>query len=1110
MPSPRAATLRHVRRVPSSLTVSVTLLALIALVGAAAPARAQVAPDAATRQTVSTVHDDGPGYPPLDIRFDANGQPRAGEFTARTPEAAAKRAREIAALAAAVPGLAIDDDVLFGTPRFLRSTQAFLTAAPAQKIEVGGPEGLAVLSSFIDAHPALFEFDSKELARARSERDYRTDHNGARHILLQQTINGADLFGCELRANLTEGGALINVGSTIVPRPAPDFTIPAQKFDDAAAIVIAAASVGISIPENRWPAAESEPSGPAQQRVWPTITASDFRVDQPGEPVTTHLVYFPLDRDTIHPAWHVLLPTRGVGHTYEILIDATDGSVLYRHNRLVCETTEPVTMHVYLSDGPAPGSPGTATPTTFQFPVVPRTLMTWQPADVSAFSPNGWINDGDTQTLGNNVDAHTDFTNDNVADTPRPDGGASRVFDFPLDLSQDPSAYSSASVVELFFRANDHHDRLMALGFNEAAGNFQTANFSGLGAGGDAIQADCQDSAANAPVAGSNRSNANFATGGADGSSARVQMYLFNGPTPQRDGSLDGDIVYHEFAHGTSIRLHHGLNNLASTGMGEGWSDFYGIALLAEPTDDPDGVYSTGGYVTYQLRSPTFFQNYYYGFRRYPYSTDLTKNPLTYRFIDPGQLSYPSGVPRNTAITTPASEVHNIGEVWCTMLLECRAKLWHTHGFAGNQRMLQLVTDAMKLSPNNPTFVQARDAILQADLVNHGGFDLRELWTAFAKRGLGAAATAPSSATTNGVVQSSTLPAILTVGYPSGHPAQVAPNTAATFHLFIKGTGITLTPNTAALNLSINSGPYTPIPLTSLGADEFSATIPAQPCGAAIAYYISIGTSAGDKTDPPTAPAARYTLAIVNGPTSSLLSDSFETDTSWTVGPNTATSGAWERAAPEPTSAQPGAAHTGTLCFITGASANLGAVTGVAANDVDTGYTTLVSPTFNLAAYADATITYWRWYSNGAGSNAFTQTLKIDASSDDGATWFRAETVGPGASADTLPGWRQASWTLSSVGLAPTATVKVRVIAEDNAGAVVEAAFDDFNIAVSSCTPPPSCRADFNNSGTLEVQDIFDFINGWFAQATAADFNNSGTLEVQDIFDYLNAWFAGC
>ena len=32
-------------------------------------------------------------------------------------------------------------------------------------------------------------------------------------------------------------------------------------------------------------------------------------------------------------------------------------------------------------------------------------------------------------------------------------------------------------------------------------------------------------------------------------------MYRFTGPTPERDGSLDSDVVFHELAHGLSLRL---------------------------------------------------------------------------------------------------------------------------------------------------------------------------------------------------------------------------------------------------------------------------------------------------------------------------------------------------------------------------------------------------------------------------------------------------------------------------------------------------------------------------------------------------------------------------
>jgi hypothetical protein len=55
----------------------------------------------------------------------------------------------------------------------------------------------------------------------------------------------------------------------------------------------------------------------------------------------------------------------------------------------------------------------------------------------------------------------------------------------------------------------------------------------------------------------------------------------------------------------------------------------------------------------------------------------------------------------------------------------------------------------------------------------------------------------------------------------------------------------------------------------------------------------------------------------------------------------------------------------------------------------------------------------------------------------------------------------------------------------------------------------PCCKANFNQNAGLEVQDIFDFLNAWFAGAATSDINGGG-LAVQDIFDFLNAWFAGC
>ena len=56
----------------------------------------------------------------------------------------------------------------------------------------------------------------------------------------------------------------------------------------------------------------------------------------------------------------------------------------------------------------------------------------------------------------------------------------------------------------------------------------------------------------------------------------------------------------------------------------------------------------------------------------------------------------------------------------------------------------------------------------------------------------------------------------------------------------------------------------------------------------------------------------------------------------------------------------------------------------------------------------------------------------------------------------------------------------------------------------------PVCPADFNRTGGVTVQDIFDFLAAWFTGSPLADFNGLGGVTVQDIFDFLAAWFTGC
>ncbi|KAI7822760.1 Fungalysin metallopeptidase-domain-containing protein [Kickxella alabastrina] len=339
-------------------------------------------------------------------------------------------------------------------------------------------------------------------------------------------------------------------------------------------------------------------------------------------------------------------------------------------------------------------------------------------------SPRGWSTG--KSTIGNNVWAQSN-----------PDGGSSwrlnhrpksvsGKFSYPLGLTKEPATYVDASITQLFYTNNLMHDLSFIYGFTEEAGNFQDINYSGKGLASDSVIANTQD--------GSGTDNANFATP-PDGQHPRMRMYIWTQTTPSRDSSLEQDIVAHEYTHGISNRLTGGAANSdclsanESGGMGEGWSDAVANLLRLNTSYTAATDLTLGDYV------------YTKNIRKYPYSTSITTNPSTYQFLDRPDYK----------------EVHSIGEVWAEMLYEATWALITKNGMAedlfardltkGNSIMLQILLDGMKLQPCNPSFVDARNAILQAESNLSGGSNRCVLWKAFAKRGLGVNATGKDGTT---------------------------------------------------------------------------------------------------------------------------------------------------------------------------------------------------------------------------------------------------------------------------------------------------------------------------------------------------------------------------
>jgi extracellular elastinolytic metalloproteinase len=580
-----------------------------------------------------------------------------------------------------------------------------------------------------------------------------TSTKGLPAVRLQQRVGGVEVFNSEITAAVSGDNELValsgqlfhGAGEASSERHAVAAVSPGQAIAKAASDC-----TGLPYEAADFAPSAAEVAEDDSYRYYDYVGAEDN--ERPGfeRPVRLKDVLFPTGTGEFlagyylelwirgHPAFAYVLDTEDVP---DVLFrkNLTSGAFSYRVHNHGAPTFRP-------HDGPAPGTPHpSGIPNGFQAPTIPEVLVTLD----SILPGDPWLPEGATRTEGNNCFAY--------ADLQRPDGfgqgdvegktSAPGEFDYTYDHTQDSTVPDNlqASIVGMFFHVNWLHDKWYEAGFDEASGNAQRNNFGRGGSANDPIRAEGSD------FGGTD--NANMSTP-ADGSSPRMQMFTFTGTNPTRTSNHEALITFHEMGHYITNRLvgnSRGLGNQQGSAMGEGWGDFFAVCMTSQPTDDfATGVFATGGWTDL---TPSFRENYYFSIRRYPYSADMTKNPLTFKHIS-DNVMLPVGPPRLPS-STPNSEEHNAGEVWCSMLWEVFVSLIAKHGHEeAEKRMLQYVIGGLKLTAPNPTFIHARNGIITAVTTLDPG-DLPEVRAGFAKRGMGRNAVGPSANSTNltGVVE---------------------------------------------------------------------------------------------------------------------------------------------------------------------------------------------------------------------------------------------------------------------------------------------------------------------------------------------------------------------
>ncbi|RKP35457.1 Fungalysin metallopeptidase-domain-containing protein [Dimargaris cristalligena] len=546
---------------------------------------------------------------------------------------------------------------------------------------------------------------------------YTSTDTGISHVYLRQMVGGFEIDNADMNINIDQEGKVISYGSTFL---AGDHEQILSLVGDRPLENQADAHHGPKTPKiNSLAALNAVLTKVGLPDLGKTELKETHSKDENGQAVITYakvpgsvddhttlsLSYLITGRGRVEPVWDVVLHT--VDDWYNAHVSRASGEVV-----AMVSWKSHVSYNIY--------GIGNSNP------LRGIRKMTANPADIKA-SPKGWHDNGVAppfnDTMGNNVLAQEDQAGTfEWTNKKRPSAGKDMVFDFPIDFKKIPAKYTDASVVNLFYWSNLIHDLYYRFGFDEEAGNFQDNNFSKGGRSDDGVLAFAQS--------GKGMNDAWFVTP-PDGSRPTMNIYNFNMTTPLRDASLDADIIIHEYTHGVSTRLTGGpansncLSTPEAAGLGEGWSDALALLLQLKSTDTRETNYGIGAYVSDRAE----------GLRKYVYSTSVEENPNQYNSLN--------------GWTTP--EVHITGEVWASILYEVIWNMVDTAGFeknlgnataeAGNILVIRYIINGMKLQPCNPTFLAARDAIIQAEGAITKGKYKCQLWKGFAKRGLGHRAT---------------------------------------------------------------------------------------------------------------------------------------------------------------------------------------------------------------------------------------------------------------------------------------------------------------------------------------------------------------------------------
>lgn len=599
-----------------------------------------------------------------------------------------------------------DFDTLTGTPRNLGKLDGYLTGASSAAAR-------DVALTYVRANAAALGLRKADLTTFKLSRDY-VDVDGTHHLSWTQTARGVTLFGNGLKANVTKNGRLISLQGA----PVSGLAAKAARADATASLsatrarTTAAADVG-----GATAAAARTTVGKSGATRWAN---HDY-----AKPVWFY------GSKGLRLGWSTYVQA-GDDLNYQHVVDASTGDVLFRRDTTNFDRGDALVYENY------PGADEGGEQRVVN--LYDEGFLFKNSRVLTGNAVVAWADVDDDNARGGNEKVKVPGKKNGPAQYElAPFGAEASGLCSPSFLcTWNPNEADSwrtnleADVTQGFYFNNVFYEWLKAgpIGFRKSAGNF---------GGNDPVllhSLDGADTADGLPDL-NHVDNANMSTP-PDGTPPTMQMYLFHAPgfTDEEEpllpasSSYDPSVIFHEYTHGLSNRLvvdavgNSTLSSLQAGSMGEAWGDWYALDYLvhkgyqADTADEGEVLlakYLNAGVDTKILR--TMPMDCSVGSTD-PDCTDAfgeVHGGYTY-----GEMSSIIGV----------AEVHASGEIWAQTLWDLRDEI-------GHWRAARLVTRAMELSPNDPSFLDMRNALVQADTVAYNGRNHDAIWSVFANRGMG-------------------------------------------------------------------------------------------------------------------------------------------------------------------------------------------------------------------------------------------------------------------------------------------------------------------------------------------------------------------------------------